>query len=132
MEEFDQFTKLENSTIGRNLYRARKIRDKKALEVAKFVGLTESAYTKYERGESKITIELIQKVAEFLKFDPLQLLTVSPGNFIENVSNAVVLSNFQTFQTVNETQNEMMLKLIENVMLMNERLIKLLEGKSVK
>lgn len=132
MEEFDQFTKLENTTIGRNLYRARKIRDKKALEVAKFVGLTESAYTKYERGESKITIELIQKVSEFLKFDPLQLLTVSPGNFIENVSNAVVLSNFQTFQTVNETQNEMMLKLMENVMLMNERLIKLLEEKSIK
>ena len=132
MEEFDQFTKLENTTIGRNLYRARKIRDKKALEVAKFVGLTESAYTKYERGESKITIELIQKVAEFLKFDPLQLLTVSPGNFIENVSNAVVLSNFQTFQTVNEKQNEMMLKLMENVMLMNERLIKLLEDKTLK
>lgn len=132
MEEFDQFTKLENTTIGRNLYRARKIRDKKALEVAKFVGLTESAYTKYERGESKITVEIIQKVAEFLKFDPLQLLTVSPGNFIENVSNAVVLSNFQTFQTVNEKQNEMMLKLMENVMLMNERLIKLLEDKSLK
>ena len=132
MEEFDQFTKLENTTIGRNLYRARKIRDKKALEVAKFVGLTESAYTKYERGESKITVEIIQKVAEFLKFDPLQLLTVSPGNFIENVSNAVVLSNFQTFQTVNEKQNEMMLKLMENVMLMNERLLKLLEDKSLK
>jgi transcriptional regulator with XRE-family HTH domain len=132
MEEFDQFTKLENTTIGRNLYRARKIREKKALEVAKFVGLTESAYTKYERGESKITIEIIQKVAEFLKFDPLQLLTVSPGNFIENVSNSVVLSNFKTFQTVNEKQNEMMLKLMENVMLMNERLIKLLEEKSVK
>lgn len=132
MEEFDQFTKLENTTIGRNLYRARKIREKKALEVAKFVGLTESAYTKYERGESKITIEIIQKVAEFLKFDPLQLLTVSPGNFIENVSNSVVLSNFKTFQTVNEKQNEMMLKLMENVMLMNERLIKLLEENSVK
>lgn len=129
MEDLNQFTKLENTTIGRNLYRARKIREKKASEVAEYVGLKESAYTKYERGESKITIELIQKVAELLKFDPLQLLTVSPGNFIENVSNAVVLSNFQTFQTVNEKQNEMMLKLMENVMFINERIIKLLEEK---
>lgn len=127
MDGLDQFTRLENTTIGRNLYRARKIREKKASEVAKSVGLTESAYTKYERGESKITIELIQKVAEFLKFDPIQILTTSPGNFIENVSNAVVLSNFQTFQTVNEKQNEMVLKLLESVTAINERLIKLLD-----
>lgn len=127
MENIEGFTVLENKAIGRNLYRIRKVRDKKANEVAAYLGMQEPTYTKYERGESKITIELIQKVAEFYKIDPLQLLTASPGNFIENVTNSPVFSNFQTFQTYNEEHNKMMLQLMESVMNLNSRLVAMLE-----
>jgi DNA-binding XRE family transcriptional regulator len=44
------FTVLENKSIGRNLSTFRKLRDKKALEVADYLGIKEATYTKYERG----------------------------------------------------------------------------------
>ncbi|GAA4778553.1 hypothetical protein GCM10023231_01410 [Olivibacter ginsenosidimutans] len=43
------------------------------LKVAEHLGMTEANYSKYERGENKITVEIIQGVAEFLNVDPLQL-----------------------------------------------------------
>ncbi|SNS74292.1 hypothetical protein SAMN06295967_1219 [Belliella buryatensis] len=40
------FTVLENKSIGRNFSMFRKLRDKKAVEVADYLGLKEAAYTK--------------------------------------------------------------------------------------
>lgn len=120
------FNKLENVTIGRNFARFRKFREKKALEVAHHIGIGTAAYTKYERGESKITIDVIQKVAEFLDIDPLQLITMSEGNVVENVHNSPFAIN-GTVQTSNELQNQAMLQLIENVVEMNRRIMELLE-----
>lgn len=65
MDNIEGFTVLENKAIGRNFFRFRKVKDIKAKEVATYLGMQEPTYTKYERGESKITIELIQKIAEF-------------------------------------------------------------------
>ena len=127
-EENDHFTVLENKSIGRNLALFRKLRDKKALEVAEHVGLSEAAYTKYERGESKITIEMIQKVAEFLKVDPLQIVSTSPNNFLENIQNSsIAIQDNSTFQTYNEQQMQSMLKLMENMMSISSKLIELLD-----
>jgi transcriptional regulator with XRE-family HTH domain len=125
----EQFTVLENKTIGRNLYKFRKIKDKKASDVAKYIGLGETAYTKYERGESKITIDLIQKVAEFYKIDPLQLLsTTASSHFVENVQHSPFAIN-GTVQTTNDEQTKIMLKLIESVISLSERVAALIEGK---
>jgi Helix-turn-helix. len=126
--EENQFTVLENKTIGRNLARFRKFREKKALEVAEHLGLSEAAYTKYERGESKITIEIIQGVAEFLKVDPLQLVAANSGHVVEN--NTMTNSPFAldgTVTTINEEQTALITKLVENVIAMNEKIMKLLE-----
>lgn len=126
-EDNEQFTVLENKTVGRNLYRYRKIKDKKAAEVAKFIGIGEPAYTKYERGESKITIDLIQKVAEFYKIDPLQLLSAAASShFVENVTNSPFAIH-GTVQTTNEEQIKLMMKLMENMISISERLIILLD-----
>ena len=127
-EENDHFTVLENKSIGRNLALFRKLRDKKAFEVAEYIGIGEAAYTKYERGESKITVELIQKVAEFLKVDPLQIVSVSPNNFLENIQNSsIAIQDNSTFQTYNDQQMQMMLKLMENVMSVSQKLIEFLD-----
>lgn len=129
-EENDHFTVLENKSIGRNLALFRKLRDKKAFEVAEHVGLSEAAYTKYERGESKITIEMIQKVAEFLKVDPLQIVSTSPNNFLENIQNSsIAIQDNSTFQTYNEQQMQSMLKLMENMMSISQKLVELLDKK---
>lgn len=127
MDEQDGFTVFENKTIGRNLALFRKLREKKALEVADYIGIGEAAYTKYERGESKITVDIIQKVAEFLTVDPLQIVATSPNHFVENVTNSPFAIH-GSVQTINEEQHRTMLKLMESVVAMNERLMALLES----
>ena len=130
-EENDHFTVLENKSIGRNLALFRKLRDKKAFEVAEHIGLSEAAYTKYERGESKVTIDLVQKVAEFLKVDPLQIVSVSPNNFLENIQNspAAGVGNYigENFNPYNEQMMQNVLKLMENMMTVSQKLIELLD-----
>lgn len=128
--EHSEFTVLENKTIGRNMATFRKLRDKKALEVADFLGIKEATYTKYERGESKITVDLIQKVAEFLKVDPIQILTSHPGHVIENLtqSNVAFGGKIQA-NYADKNQTEVMMKMMETMMQMNEAIRKILEGK---
>jgi transcriptional regulator with XRE-family HTH domain len=124
------FTILENRNIGRNLSTFRKLRDKKAMEVADYLGIKEAAYTKYERGESKITIDLIQKVAEFLQVDPLQIVASQPGYVIENLTNSPfsfdgnVKANY-----ADKHQTEVMMKMMETMMQMNEAIKRILEGR---
>lgn len=126
----NQFTVLENSTIGRNISLYRKLRGIKAIEIAEKLNLSEAGYTRYERGESAITINLIQKVAEILKVDPLNLMSISPCNFIDsgnNSTNTVLSMNNSNWQAVNEEQLKLTMKLIENVSSLSEKLIEILQ-----
>ncbi len=127
-EENESFTVLENESIGRNISMFRKLRDIKAFDMAERLGMKEATYTKYERGETKITIDFVQKVAEELKVDPIQMLSTNPSHIIENVTNSpIAIQNNSTFQTTNDQQTQMMMKLMESVMVVNERILKLLE-----
>jgi plasmid maintenance system antidote protein VapI len=132
MEE-NGFTVLENKTIGHNMFLYRKIRGIKAMEVAEGLGIKEAAYTRYERGEAAITVDIIQKVAEIIKVDPMMLLSVSPSSFIEIGSNSPNSANgcgsnhsYYSNHTYNEKQMEMTLKLMENVMTISQKLIDLM------
>lgn len=129
MNDSEQFTILENKTIGRNIARHRKFKDKIALEVADYLGISESAYTKYERGESKITIDIIQRISELLSVDPLQLIAPQNGHVVENSNspNSIVTLDSSNWSTSNDEQTTLLTKLVENVISMNERIIKLLE-----
>ena len=123
-----EFTVLENKTVGRNIYKFRKVKEKKAAEIADYMGITEAAYTKYERGESQITIDVIQKVAEYLNVDPVSIITNTPGNFIENGNNSpIAINGFN--ETINEDHIKLMTKLVENQIAMNEKILALLEKK---
>jgi transcriptional regulator with XRE-family HTH domain len=132
MDENLEFTVLENKAIGRNISLYRKIREMKALEVADLMGMKEATYTRYERGEASITIDFIQQVSKILKIDPLKLMVVPPGSIIDsgnNSPNAIVALNASNCQTTNPEQNQMMLKLIESTMELNQRMMELLEKK---
>ncbi|MDO9553262.1 helix-turn-helix domain-containing protein [Rhodonellum sp.] len=129
-KEDNGFTVLENKNIGRNLSTFRKLRDRKAMEVAEHLGIKEATYTKYERGESKITIDLIQKVAEFLNVDPLQIVTANPGYIIENLTNSPfsITGNVKT-NFADKNQVEVMMKMMETMMQMNETIKRILEDR---
>lgn len=128
--EESEFTVLENRTIGRNFYLYRKLRDRKAFEVADFLGIKEATYTKYERGESKITIDLVQRVSEFLNVDPLQLLSAHPGHIIDNHTQSnVTFGGRIKANYADKNQTEVMMKMLETMMQMNEAIKKILEEK---
>lgn len=130
-QESEQFTVLENKKIGRNLALFRKLRDRKAMEVAEYIGIGEAAYTKYERGETRITIEIIQKVAEFLKVDPITLITESPVQYVENGSHSTnshnsVNKNYY-YHGADKEMVDVMIKLMENMMTISQKIIETLE-----
>ena len=126
-----EFMELDNKIIGKNIAKFRKLRDVKASEVAEKLGLSEAAYTKYERGESSITIDIIQKVSETLNVDPFQILSLTPKNFVDNITNSSVAVDFKqensTYQTINEEQTRLMLRLLETVISLNEKLVATLD-----
>ncbi|WP_137402951.1 helix-turn-helix domain-containing protein [Echinicola rosea] len=74
---------LDNHSIGQNLMAFRKLRNLKALEVGEYLSMSEANYTKYERGENKITIDIINQFSEFTKVNPIHVLTIKPGQIIE-------------------------------------------------
>ncbi len=128
---------MNNSLVGKNIAKFRKLRDLKASEVAERLGLKEGAYTKYERGETAITLDLLQNVADVLEVDPLQILMTSTGNFMENVHNSPYINWIGgNYQATNDQQTDLIIKLMENIVTSNdrfaalsERLIQILEKK---
>jgi hypothetical protein len=70
----------------------------------------------------------------FLKVNPLILLAVPPNNIIDSGNNSpnavlgMIHSNY-TYQTADEKQTELITKLIETQIAMNEKIMKLLEKK---
>jgi transcriptional regulator with XRE-family HTH domain len=119
---------MDNLTIGQNIAKFRKLKDIKAFDMAERLGLKEATYTKYERGETAITIDFVQKVAEVLEIDPLQILTTSPSNILENIQHSsIAIQHHSTFQTYNEQQAQLMLKLMESIVHLNERLVTVFE-----
>lgn len=72
-----------------NLATFRKLRHKKAWEVAEYLGMKEATYTKYERGESQITICMVQQVAELLQVNPIRILLADPDHYIESLSQSI-------------------------------------------
>ncbi|MBD8488144.1 helix-turn-helix domain-containing protein [Echinicola sp. CAU 1574] len=85
MNDLSQFKEalLDNQSIGQNMMNYRKLRGVKAIELAFHLGISEAAYTKYERGETKITVELIKRYADYVQVDPIHVLTIRPGQLIE-------------------------------------------------
>ncbi|HAK27836.1 MULTISPECIES: helix-turn-helix domain-containing protein [Sphingobacterium] len=124
------FLELDNKKIGHKIYIQRKIAGLKAFDVAEQLGIKEAAYTKYERGETKITIDFVKKISEIFKIDPLLLLSSNDVNYFDNIHNSPILSTFHTYQSTNEKQNEVILALIENVIEMNKNIMQLLNDKS--
>ncbi|MCS3556790.1 MULTISPECIES: helix-turn-helix domain-containing protein [unclassified Sphingobacterium] len=128
-EEKHPYLELDNKKIGHKIYIQRKIAGLKAFDVAEQLDIKEAAYTKYERGETKITVDFIKKVADILKIDPLLLLSSPPDAFYSQITNSTILnaSNFHNFHGNSEKQNESILLLIDNVIKLNDRMMTLLE-----
>lgn len=79
------YTPLNNKTVGQAIAKLRMHKNIKAFEVAKQLNMSVAAYTKHERGETAITINFINAVAEYLNVNPLHFLQHNPENIVENI-----------------------------------------------
>lgn len=123
---------IDSKAVGQNIARIRKLKDIKAADLALQLGLKEAAYTKYERGETFITLEFIQKVAAVLKIDPAQLLASNISNIFDNFQHSPVsIHGTSTYHAADPAQNERLVKLMESVIEMNKKLIAILEQKGL-
>jgi transcriptional regulator with XRE-family HTH domain len=122
---------LDNKIIGRNLSKFRRLQDIKAADLADRIGMKEAAYTKYERGETAITLEFVQKVADALKVDPITILSASPDNFIESITNNTPTNGSQigneNMLEVKGDFNAVDKPLLEGLLKQNDTIIKLIE-----
>jgi transcriptional regulator with XRE-family HTH domain len=121
---------IDNLAVGHNIAKFRKLREIKAHDIALHLGIKEATYSKYERGETAITIDFLKKVGEFLNIDPVQLIAANPNNFFESLTNSpVAINGNSTYQTTNDEHTALMLNLMKSVLTLNERLITLLDKK---
>lgn len=120
------FTILDNQIVGKNISLFRKLRQKKAFEVALHLGLKEAAYTKYERGETKFTIDIIQNISEFLKVDPLHILVSNPEQLLENLYQGSTISSLKLNSSNIEDQNKAFHQILQSILTLNESIKEIL------
>ena len=117
---------MDNRTVDQNIAKLRKLKEIKAYEMAKRLNMKESTYTRYERGETAITIEFINKVAVVLGIEALKILAASSKTIFETVSHS---SQTDSLISSNIKQQGEMASIIEGIVALNQKLILILEKK---
>lgn len=88
--------------IGEKLRTLREYRNYSQEHMADKLGITQSAYSKYETNQSKITVDTLKKVADILEVSPVDLISNQPAiiNFESTIHGQGIthFDNFHAFQ----------------------------------
>ena len=124
----------DSKTVGQNISRLRKLNDIKAATLAMQIGMKEAAYTKYERGETAITLEFVQRVAEILKINPAWLLTPNVNDAFYSLqdSHLSIKDQPNISDTGDTMPDEKFNKQLESIVEMSKTLVAILEKKISK
>lgn len=82
-----------NTTIGENIRKIRMLKNIDAKTLADKLGISVSAFTKIERGETQVDIERINRIAETLQVNPSDITSFNPDRLYQNVESAQVAVN---------------------------------------
>ena len=82
-----------NTTIGDNIRKIRMLKNIDAKTLADKLGISVSAFTKIERGETQIDLERINRIAETLQVNPDDITSFNPDRLYQNVEKAHVAAN---------------------------------------
>lgn len=86
-KQLAMFEELNTNVIGKTISKLRKHREVKAAEIASHLKMAEQAYTKYERGETSVTLHFLNKVSQFFDVNPIHFLVNGPETIVENIHN---------------------------------------------
>ncbi len=124
-------TPKEPNTTYRIAEKIRKLREVKGYKqetVAKRMGLTTNGYGKIERGESSITLDRLEQIAQVLEVSTLDILQFD-DNFVYNIT---TMNNSATNGIVNnyslsEAERTLLMKQIEAMQRLIDNQNKLIE-----
>ena len=113
-----------------NIKKARQKRGVSHEAMAINLGITQAAYTKMERNETKLTVDRLQKIAEILDVQLEELLGLSPQSFHQDIHNnetvtAISQQKVETlYQDNKETYEKLLASKDEQIALLKEMLKK--------
>lgn len=120
---------------GEKIKMVRELRNYSQEYVADKLGIKQNSYSKIENNQTKLTAEMLQKIAEVLQVSPLDIMNQQPAiiNLQPNQGTQQAFGYIETFvssqkeliERIVETKNSEIERLIEN----NNKLMKLLEEK---
>lgn len=113
-----------------NIKRIRKHKGYSHEYVAHELNISQVAYSKLEKSETKLTVERLYKLAEILEVEVSELLDIKATNQFNqtNKENAVAyLQQTANFYQENKAQNEKIIELYEERLQDKDRLINRLE-----
>jgi transcriptional regulator with XRE-family HTH domain len=124
-------TPQESNTTHRIAEKIRKLREVKGLKqetMAKRMGLTTNGYGKIERGESSITLDRLEQIAQVLEVSTLDILQFD-DNFVYTIT---TMNNSATNGIVNnyslsEAERTLLMKQIEAMQRLIDNQNKLIE-----
>jgi len=123
-------TLLDTKSIGENIRLSRKASGMKAAEVARKLGISESAYTHYERGTRAPTIDFMRKIATVINANPLLLLTVPAKHLINSKADKLphTISLYSDARpTANEEPHKAMPEVMEKAAVICEKILEKLK-----
>jgi transcriptional regulator with XRE-family HTH domain len=124
---------LDDKIISANIRLIRKMQGLKAYEIAEKLGITESAYSRYERGEGALSISQLRRIADALNSDPIKLLSVNLQNYFSTENHLLNSNSDNNFQSITEEQNHKILTLIAKVsQICDATLNSLVKGEKIK
>lgn len=83
--------------IGDKIRKVRELKGLRQEEVAERLHITQAAYSKIERGETKVDLERLQQIAELFQVDLVSLLSFDDSNIFNvenNEGSAGIVYNF--------------------------------------
>ena len=120
---------------GEKIKMIRELRNYSQEYVAERVGIKQNSYSKIELNQTKLTAEMLQKIADVLQVSPMDIMNQQPAiiNLQPNQGTQQAIGNIETFVSSQkelvdkllESKNEEIGRLIEN----NKLLMKLLDDK---
>lgn len=88
--------------IGEKLRTLREYRNLTQDYMADQLGITQSSYSKYETNQSKMTVDILKKIAQILEVSPVDLVSNQPAiiNFESTIHGQGIahIDNFFSFQ----------------------------------
>jgi len=86
-----------NATIGENIRKFRELRGYSQDYMAHKMSLTQSAYAKIEKENTKLTVERLQLISEILEVDIANLISAGKQNIFNQYNNQTALGYIENY-----------------------------------